>query len=104
MGGTSRISLRKMHGTTRSALQTRNGENTKEGWTEGDLADAAGGPVHDPPCDAVRPFVRHRRGFFESAGTYFFGDSEDSTFTSRKLRSRAVRSTYSVFITTNDVF
>ena len=101
MGGTSRTFLTKIRCTNRLALQTGTGENTNEGWTEGALAGAAGGPVPDRRRDAVRRFVIHRGGFFESTGTYNLGDSEDSTFTSYKLRSRAVRSTYSVFIATD---
>ena len=101
MGGTSRTFLTKIRGTNRSALETGGGENTNEGWTGGDLAGAAGGPPLDRRRDVVRPFDSKRGGFFELAGTYFFGDSEDSTFTSYSVRSRAVRSTYSVFNVTN---
>ena len=72
-----------------------NDENTNAGWTGSDLAGAAGDPPPDRRRDVVRRFVAKRRGFFESAGTYNFGHSEDSAFSSYKLRSRAVRSTYS---------
>ena len=82
MGGTSHNSLRKMHGTNRSAPEMGNGENTHAGWTGGALTGAAGEPPPARRRDVVRRFVRKRGGFFESAGTHVSGHSEDSTFTS----------------------
>ena len=90
-----------MHGTNRSALEMGNGENTNAGWTGGDFAGAAGGPPFDRRRDVVRSFVAKLRLQAESTGTYNFGHSVDSTFTSYSVRSRAVRSTYSVFHVTN---
>ena len=101
MGGTSRTFLTKIRWTNRSALQTGNGENTNEGWTEGVFTGVAAGPVPDRRRDAVHPFDSKMRQQPESVGTYIFGHSKDSTFTPYSVRSRAVRSTYSVFITTN---